>query len=96
VADAHSHPGIYGSAGQLLDFPVGDRKPRAFPLAHGLHLRGDLAPDDHLERSDHAGVGVFALAPFLASLAFNFWYWPVAGAQNLRTSWWRFIFARVA
>lgn len=42
------------------------------------------------------GVGVFALAPFLASLAFNFWYWPVAGAQNLRTSWWRFIFARVA
>jgi hypothetical protein len=42
------------------------------------------------------GVGVFALAPFLASVAFNFWYWPVAGAQNLRTSWWRFIFARVA
>jgi hypothetical protein len=40
------------------------------------------------------GIGVFALAPFLANLAFNYWYWPIVGPRNLRTGWFRFAFAR--
>lgn len=38
------------------------------------------------------GVGALVLAPALAAAAFNHWYWPVAGARSLDTTWWRFLF----
>lgn len=38
------------------------------------------------------GIGVFALAPLLTGVAFNYWFWPRQGARNLRTSWFRYMF----
>ena len=34
----------------------------------------------------------FVLAALVAGSLFNYWYWPVAGARNLKTTWWRFVF----
>ena len=39
---------------------------------------------------------MFVLVPFAMNLLFNYWYWPVAGARNLRTRWHRFAFSRAA
>jgi hypothetical protein len=36
----------------------------------------------------------FVLAGLLAGSLFNYWYWPMAGARNLKTTWWRFLFVR--
>jgi O-antigen/teichoic acid export membrane protein len=36
----------------------------------------------------------FVLAGLVAGSLFNYWYWPVAGARNLKTTWWRFLFGR--
>ena len=36
----------------------------------------------------------FVLAGLVAGGLFNYWYWPVAGARNLKTTWWRFVFGR--
>ncbi|HMO65058.1 MAG TPA: hypothetical protein PKE47_07530 [Verrucomicrobiota bacterium] len=32
------------------------------------------------------GLGALVLAPLLAGLAFNYWYWPASGARSLGTS----------
>ena len=37
------------------------------------------------------GLGVFVLVPFLTNCLFNYWYWPIAGARSLGTSWIRFV-----
>jgi hypothetical protein len=36
----------------------------------------------------------FVLAALVAGSLFNYWYWPIAGARNLKTTWWRFLFGR--
>jgi hypothetical protein len=40
------------------------------------------------------GVAALVLAPFLSGLAFNYWYWPAAGARSLGTTWRQFAFSR--
>jgi hypothetical protein len=40
------------------------------------------------------GLGAFALGPLLAGALFNYWFWPLAGARNLKTTWLRFMFRR--
>lgn len=40
------------------------------------------------------GLGGIVLGPLLAGGAFNYWYWGLAGARNLRTTWLRFTFGR--
>jgi O-antigen/teichoic acid export membrane protein len=37
------------------------------------------------------GLGGLVLGPLIAGLAFNHWYWPLAGARSLHTSFWRFL-----
>jgi O-antigen/teichoic acid export membrane protein len=37
------------------------------------------------------GLGGLVLGPLIAGLAFNYWYWPLAGARSLHTSYWRFL-----
>lgn len=37
------------------------------------------------------GLGALVLAPLLAGLSFNYWYWMFAGARDLGTTWWRFV-----
>lgn len=37
-------------------------------------------------------LGALVLAPLLASGVFNYWYWAIAGAANLKTTWWNFVF----
>jgi hypothetical protein len=39
-------------------------------------------------------LGALVLAPLLAGLLFNYWYWPFAGARNIRTSLGRFLFCK--
>lgn len=39
-------------------------------------------------------VGALVLAPAVAAAAFNHWYWPIAGARSLHTTWWRFLFPK--
>jgi len=39
-------------------------------------------------------LGVFAVVPLITGAVFNYWYWPIAGARNLRTTWLRFTFSR--
>jgi hypothetical protein len=43
-----------------------------------------------LSRYTHIGVPALVLAPLLTGLVFNYWYWPLAGARSLRTTWLRF------
>lgn len=40
------------------------------------------------------GLGALVLAPLLAGMLFNVWYWPFAGARNLQTTLFRFTFRR--
>jgi hypothetical protein len=40
------------------------------------------------------GPGAFVLAPFISYSLFSYWYWPMAGAKSLQTSWLRFTFLR--
>lgn len=37
------------------------------------------------------GLGALVLGPLLAGLAFNYWYWNLAGARDLGTTWWKFL-----
>jgi hypothetical protein len=46
-----------------------------------------------LSRYTNLGVPALVLAPLLSGIVFNSWYWPLAGARMLRTSWWRFMFS---
>ena len=46
-----------------------------------------------LSRYTNLGVPALVLAPLLSGIVFNFWYWPLAGARMLRTTWWRFMFS---
>ena len=36
----------------------------------------------------------FVLAGLVAGSLFNFWYWPIAGVRNLKTTWWGFLLGR--
>jgi hypothetical protein len=47
-----------------------------------------------LTRLAGPGWGPFVLVPFTLNLLFNYWYWPLEGARNLRTTWPRFAFSR--
>lgn len=38
------------------------------------------------------GLGAFACAPLMAGALFNYWFWPIAGARNLKSSWLRYMF----
>jgi hypothetical protein len=38
------------------------------------------------------GVAAMVIAPLISGLLFNYWYWPIEGARNLGTTWWRFTF----
>lgn len=40
------------------------------------------------------GVNALVLAPLIAGLAFNYWYWMIPGAKTLRVPLWRFVFCR--
>jgi hypothetical protein len=42
------------------------------------------------------GVGALVLGPFLAGVAFNYWYWPRVGARMLDAGWLRFMVTRTA
>lgn len=42
------------------------------------------------------GFRALVLSPFLAGCLFSYWYWPLAGARNLQTRWFRFTFSRPA
>ncbi len=44
--------------------------------------------------STSLGLGALVLAPLVAGGMFGYWYWPLAGARNLRTTWLRFTFSR--
>jgi hypothetical protein len=41
------------------------------------------------------GVAALVVAPFVTGLAFNYWYWPAAGARSLGTTWRQFVFSRL-
>ena len=47
-----------------------------------------------LIRFSSLGLGSFVLGPLAAGCLFSYWYWPLAGARNLRTTWLRFTFRR--
>ncbi len=38
------------------------------------------------------GVGALVVGPLCSGVLFNYWYWPIAGARNLHTTWVRFTF----
>jgi hypothetical protein len=40
-------------------------------------------------------LGALVLAPALAGVAFNYWYWPIAGAARFNMTWWNFVFRPV-
>lgn len=39
-------------------------------------------------------MAALIVAPLLASSVFNYWYWPIQGANKLNTTWWKFVFRR--
>ncbi|HEV2207603.1 MAG TPA: hypothetical protein VG167_02450 [Verrucomicrobiae bacterium] len=45
-----------------------------------------------LSRGTHLGVAALVLAPLISGLVFNSWYWALAGARSLGTTWLRFMF----
>lgn len=47
-----------------------------------------------LTRFTQLGVGALVLAPFINGCLFNYWFWPIAGARSLETTWIRFTFSR--
>ncbi len=47
-----------------------------------------------LVRFTSLGLAAFVLAPLVVGSLLNFWYWPMAGAKNIRVSWLRFTFLR--
>ncbi len=46
-----------------------------------------------LIRTTDLGLGAFVLGPLIPGLLFNYWYWPLAGARSIQTSWLRFTFS---
>ena len=47
-----------------------------------------------LVKATNLGLGAFVLAPLATGVAFNYWYWPQAGARLLGTNWIRYMFKR--
>ncbi|HOX55653.1 MAG TPA: hypothetical protein P5205_05360 [Candidatus Paceibacterota bacterium] len=45
-----------------------------------------------LIRFTSLGLGALVLAPLLAGVLFNYWYWPAHGARSLGTNLFRFLF----
>ena len=41
-------------------------------------------------------MGALVIAPLLAGVVFNYWYWGIVGAANLGTTWRRFVFGTEA
>jgi O-antigen/teichoic acid export membrane protein len=41
------------------------------------------------------GLGALVLGPLIAGSLFNYWYWPFAGAQNIKTRLWPFLLRRL-
>jgi O-antigen/teichoic acid export membrane protein len=39
------------------------------------------------------GIEAVVVAPLVAGLLFNYWYWMLAGARELGTTWWRFLWS---
>ena len=63
----------------------GNRLPMLWPslATNAVSLALNLA----LAHCAAAQAGWLALGPLLAGLAFNYWYWPRAGARTLQLSW---------
>ena len=63
----------------------GNRLPMLWPslATNAVSLALNLA----LAHCASAQAGWLALGPLLAGLAFNYWYWPRAGARTLQLSW---------
>ena len=40
------------------------------------------------------GLTILAFAPLTVASLFSFWYWPMIGAREIQTRWWRFMFLR--
>lgn len=40
------------------------------------------------------GLGALVLGPLISGCLFNYWYWPLYGARSMRTTLFRFLFAR--
>ncbi len=40
------------------------------------------------------GLGALVLAPLIAGSLCNYWYWPLVAPWSIRTTWWKFMFAR--
>jgi hypothetical protein len=40
------------------------------------------------------GLGAFVLAPLLAGVLLNYWFWPIKGAQSMGIGLFRFLFVR--
>jgi hypothetical protein len=49
-----------------------------------------------LVKSTDLGLGSFVLAPLLANVAFNYWFWPRSGAKLLGMSWFGYMFRKPA
>lgn len=47
-----------------------------------------------LLRTTSMGVLALIIAPLAISSLFNYWYWPLKGAANLKTTLWQFCFIR--
>ena len=47
-----------------------------------------------LVKATYLDLGALMLAPLLTGSLFNYWYWAIAGAKSLQTSWWRFTFSK--
>ena len=47
-----------------------------------------------LVKATNLGLGSFVVAPLIANLAFNYWYWPRAGAKLLGESWFGYMFRK--
>ncbi|HXJ76064.1 MAG TPA: hypothetical protein VNM37_24625 [Candidatus Dormibacteraeota bacterium] len=47
-----------------------------------------------VSRTTSLGLATFAVVPLLAGALFNYWYWPIAGARSLGTTWLGFLTRR--
>ena len=67
-----------------------NRLPFLWPtlITNGLSLCLALG----LLRFTDFGIGALVLAPLAAGALFNYWYWALAGAATMETTWRRFVF----
>jgi O-antigen/teichoic acid export membrane protein len=53
-----------------------------------------LAMTVYFVKFANLGAGAFVLAPLVAGLLLNYWFWPIKAAQTMGTSLFRFLFGR--